>query len=113
MASTSVDGHVVVWDVEHQKVVAELRHALPQKCQSRSVAWCPKDTASVSFLNARGPLMTWRYAEGDVKTAVTVVKETQSVSNGDVSRFRWHPGLAGQIIFGHSDGTVSLVCPGE
>lgn len=63
----------------------------------------------VAFVSQRGPLYIWVYGGPD--PGVTVHKEAHSFLS-DICLFRWHPNKKGKLVFGHTDGSLSIFQPG-
>lgn len=74
-----------------------------------SVSWCWNSTDGVAFVSQRGPLYVWAYRDPD--PGVTVHKEAHSFLS-DICLFRWHPTKKGKLVFGHTDGSLSVFQPG-
>lgn len=60
-------------------------------------------------MSQRGPLYIWVYGGPD--PGVTVHKEAHSFLS-DICLFRWHPNKKGKLVFGHTDGSLSIFQPG-
>uniref|UniRef100_A0A8C5CRW8 WD repeat domain 17 n=1 Tax=Gadus morhua TaxID=8049 RepID=A0A8C5CRW8_GADMO len=104
-ASASADNLLIVWNVAEQKAVARLDNT---KGIPASVSWCWNSTSGVAFVSHRGPLYIWVYAGPD--SGVTVHKEAHSFLS-DICLFRWHPTKKGKLVFGHTDGSLSIFQP--
>lgn len=63
----------------------------------------------MAFVSLRGPLYIWVY--GGTDPGVTVHKEAHSFLS-DICLFRWHPNKKGKLVFGHTDGSLSIFQPG-
>lgn len=74
-----------------------------------SVSWW-NSADGVAFVSQRGPLYIWVY--GDPDPGVTIHKEAHSFLS-DICLFRWHPNKKGKLVFGHTDGSLSIFQPGE
>lgn len=74
-----------------------------------SVSWCLNASDGVAFVSQRGPLYIWVY--GGPEPGVTVHKEAHSFLS-DICLFRWHPNKKGKLVFGHTDGSLSIFQPG-
>lgn len=74
-----------------------------------SVSWCWNSADGVAFVSQRGPLYIWAYGVSD--PGVTVHKEAHSFLS-DICLFRWHPTKKGKLVFGHTDGSLSIFQPG-
>ncbi|XP_068448227.1 WD repeat-containing protein 17 isoform X2 [Clinocottus analis] len=105
-ASASADNLLIVWNVAEQKTVARLDNT---KGVPASVSWCWNFVDGVAFVSQRGPLYTWVY--GGTDPGVTVHKEAHSFLS-DICLFRWHPTKKGKLVFGHTDGSLSVFQPG-
>ncbi|XP_062334611.1 WD repeat-containing protein 17 isoform X2 [Osmerus eperlanus] len=105
-ASASADNLLIVWNVAEQKAVARLDNT---KGIPASVSWCWNAGEGVAFVSHRGPLYIWVTSGPD--TGVTVHKEAHSFLS-DICLFRWHPVKKGKVVFGHTDGSLSIFQPG-
>ncbi|NXU34394.1 WDR17 protein, partial [Drymodes brunneopygia] len=106
-ASASADSLVIIWNVNEQKVVAKLDNT---KGIPASLGWCWNAGDAVAFVSHRGPLYIWTISGPD--SGVTVHREAHSFLS-DISLFRWHPKKKGKVVFGHTDGSLSLFQPGS
>ncbi|XP_066488000.1 WD repeat-containing protein 17 isoform X4 [Tiliqua scincoides] len=105
-ASASADNLVVIWNVADQKVVAKLDST---KGIPASLSWCWNAGDVVAFVSHRGPLYIWTISGPD--SGVTVHKDAHSFLS-DICLFRWHPKKKGKVVFGHTDGSLSIFQPG-
>lgn len=139
-ASASADNLLIVWNVAEQKAIARLDNTkgtwlkntgmveclmlgfcniLPSLKYHNissafpgvpaSVSWCWNSADGVAFVSQRGPLYIWVYGGPD--PGVTVHKEAHSFLS-DICLFRWHPTKKGKLVFGHTDGSLSIFQPG-
>uniref|UniRef100_I3JI18 WD repeat domain 17 n=1 Tax=Oreochromis niloticus TaxID=8128 RepID=I3JI18_ORENI len=106
-ASASADNLLIVWNVAEKKAVARLDNT---KGVPVSVSWCWNSADGVAFVSQRGPLYIWVYRSPD--PGVTVHKEAHSFLS-DICLFRWHPTKKGKLVFGHTDGSLSVFQPGS
>ncbi|KAM4780664.1 WD repeat-containing protein 17 isoform 5-T5 [Cyanocitta cristata] len=106
-ASASADSLVIIWNVNEQKVVAKLDNT---KGIPASLSWCWNAGDAVAFVSHRGPLYIWTISGPD--SGVTVHREAHSFLS-DISLFRWHPKKKGKVVFGHTDGSLSIFQPGS
>ncbi|NWH56052.1 WDR17 protein, partial [Geococcyx californianus] len=106
-ASASADSLVIIWNVTEQKVVAKLDNT---KGIPASLSWCWNAGDAVAFVSHRGPLFIWTISGSD--SGVTVHREAHSFLS-DISLFRWHPKKKGKVVFGHTDGSLSVFQPGS
>ncbi|XP_058497432.1 WD repeat-containing protein 17 isoform X3 [Solea solea] len=106
-ASASVDNLLIVWNVSEQRAVARLDNT---KGVPTSVSWCWNSSDGVAFVSQRGPLYIWVY--GGSNPGLTVHKEAHSFLS-DICLFRWHPSKKGKLVFGHTDGSLSIFQPGS
>uniref|UniRef100_A0AAR2L783 WD repeat domain 17 n=1 Tax=Pygocentrus nattereri TaxID=42514 RepID=A0AAR2L783_PYGNA len=104
-ASASADNLLIIWNVAEQKVVARLDNT---KGIPASISWCWNTGDSVAFVSHRGPLYVWAISGPD--SGVTVHKEAHSFLS-DICLFRWHPLKKGKVVFGHTDGSLSVFQP--
>ncbi|XP_029356103.1 WD repeat-containing protein 17 [Echeneis naucrates] len=105
-ASASAENLLIVWNVAEQKAVARLDNT---KGVPASISWCWNSADGVAFVSQRGPLYIWVYAGPD--PGLTVHKEAHSFLS-DICLFRWHPNKKGKLVFGHTDGSLSVFQPG-
>ncbi|KAG9479908.1 hypothetical protein GDO78_011761 [Eleutherodactylus coqui] len=105
-ASASADNLVIIWNVAEQKVVARLDNT---KGMPASLSWCWNSGDAVAFVSHRGPLYIWTISGLD--SGVAVHKEAHSFLS-DICLFRWHPRKKGKVVFGHTDGSLSIFQPG-
>uniref|UniRef100_A0A3Q1GCY8 WD repeat domain 17 n=1 Tax=Acanthochromis polyacanthus TaxID=80966 RepID=A0A3Q1GCY8_9TELE len=106
-ASASADNLLIVWNVAEKKAVARLDNT---KGVPVSVSWCWNSADGIAFVSQRGPLYIWVYRGPD--PGVTVHKEAHSFLS-DICLFRWHPTKKGKLVFGHTDGSLSVFQPGS
>ncbi|NWW75943.1 WDR17 protein, partial [Climacteris rufus] len=106
-ASASADSLVIIWNVNEQKVVAKLDNT---KGIPASLTWCWNAGDAVAFVSHRGPLYIWTISGPD--SGVIVHREAHSFLS-DISLFRWHPKKKGKVVFGHTDGSLSIFQPGS
>ncbi|KAI7810539.1 WD repeat-containing protein 17 isoform X2 [Triplophysa rosa] len=105
-ASASADNLLIIWNVAEQKAVARLDNT---KGIPASLSWCWNAGDNVAFVSHRGPLYIWTISGPD--SGVTVHKEAHSFLS-DICLFRWHPLKKGKVVFGHTDGSLSIFQPG-
>ncbi|KAH0616110.1 hypothetical protein JD844_026972 [Phrynosoma platyrhinos] len=106
-ASASADNLVIIWNVAEQKVAAKLDST---KGIPASLSWCWNAGDAVAFVSHRGPLYIWTISGPD--SGVTVHKDAHSFLS-DICLFRWHPKKKGKVVFGHTDGSLSIFQPGS
>ncbi|XP_051992804.1 LOW QUALITY PROTEIN: WD repeat-containing protein 17-like [Xyrauchen texanus] len=106
-ASASADNLLIIWNVAEQKAAACLDNT---KGIPASLSWCWNAGDSVAFVSHRGPLYIWTISGPD--SGVTVHKEAHSFLS-DICLFRWHPLKKGKVVFGHTDGSLSIFQPGS
>ncbi|XP_046772584.1 WD repeat-containing protein 17 isoform X2 [Gallus gallus] len=106
-ASASADSLVIIWNVTEQKVVAKLDDT---KGIPASLSWCWNEGDAVAFVSHRGPLYIWTIS-GPL-SVVTAHKGAHSFLS-DICLFRWHPKKKGKVVFGHTDGSLSIFQPGS
>ncbi|XP_041079563.1 WD repeat-containing protein 17 isoform X2 [Polyodon spathula] len=106
-ASASADNLLIVWNVAEQKVVTKLDNT---KGIPATLSWCWNSGDAVAFVSQRGPLYIWTISGPD--SGVAVHKEAHSFLS-DISLFRWHPKKKGKVVFGHTDGSLSVFQPGS
>uniref|UniRef100_A0A672N444 WD repeat-containing protein 17-like n=1 Tax=Sinocyclocheilus grahami TaxID=75366 RepID=A0A672N444_SINGR len=106
-ASASADNLLIIWNVAEQKAVTRLDNT---KGIPASLSWCWNAGDSIAFVSHRGPLYIWTISGPDL--GVTVHKEAHSFLS-DICLFRWHPLKKGKVVFGHTDGSLSIFQPGS
>lgn len=107
-ATASSDCRICVWNVVEQKVIAQLDNI---KAAPSCIGWAPLELEAVSYIYGRGPLYIWNYSP---PAKGTLSKHLESMMFfSDVCQFRWHQRKLGKLAFGHVDGTISVVCPGQ
>lgn len=74
------------------------------------LSWCWNSGDAVAFSSRRGPLFVWVISGPE--SGVTVHRDAHSFLS-DISVFRWHTQKKGKIAFGHMDGSLSILQPGE
>uniref|UniRef100_A0A8C1XXP5 WD repeat domain 17 n=1 Tax=Cyprinus carpio TaxID=7962 RepID=A0A8C1XXP5_CYPCA len=104
-ASASADNLLIIWNVAEQKAVTRLDNT---KGIPASLSWCWNAGDSIAFVSHRGPLYIWTTSGPDL--GVTVHKEAHSFLS-DICLFRWHPQKKGKVVFGHTDGSLSIFQP--
>uniref|UniRef100_A0A8C4Q4P6 Uncharacterized protein n=1 Tax=Eptatretus burgeri TaxID=7764 RepID=A0A8C4Q4P6_EPTBU len=74
------------------------------------LSWCPDCSDTVTFTSPSGPLYLWTVSE----TESNVVPHHEAHNFlSEVCLFRWHPQNNGRVVFGHSDGSISIFQPGR
>ncbi|XP_032610433.1 WD repeat-containing protein 17 isoform X5 [Hylobates moloch] len=106
-ASGSTDNLVIIWNVAEQKVIAKLDST---KGIPACLSWCWNAENVVAFVSHRGPLFIWTISGPD--SGVTVHKDAHSFLS-DICIFRWHTHKKGKVVFGHIDGSLSILHPGN
>ncbi|XP_059144021.1 WD repeat-containing protein 17-like [Physella acuta] len=101
LASSSVDGCIIVWDIKNQKTISRYDHKESVFC----MGWAFTGRMCLGFMNKTGPI--WQWYVGESKT-MSFLKETQSFSS-NVVMFRWHHEKHSCLAFGHEDGSVSVL----
>ena len=110
IASSSADREIVVWNIPEQKVIARINqvHDIPT-----CIEWCPHEKEAIAFTNGIRPLYIWHCPMGQSWDSELIShKETFSFHSG-ISYFAWSPKKTGKIAFGHNDGSISVLTPGE
>ncbi|XP_064607979.1 WD repeat-containing protein 17-like isoform X2 [Liolophura sinensis] len=105
--TAGVDNQVIVWDVVQQRVLGRLQTS---KETPRTVGWCSQEPDTVAFMGACGPLVIWKYKQGEGTTSC--VKDSHNFMS-EVCQHRWHPKKTGRIGFGHQDGSISVINLGQ
>ncbi|KAJ3583786.1 hypothetical protein NHX12_015573 [Muraenolepis orangiensis] len=94
LCSASADRLLVVWNAAERRAVARLDGTVGIPA---SLNWCWSSARGVAYASPRGPLYIW---------------EAHSFLS-DICLFRWHPAKAGKLVFGHTDGSLSIFQPGS
>ncbi|XP_039176577.1 WD repeat-containing protein 17 isoform X1 [Crotalus tigris] len=105
-ASASAENLVIIWNVAEQKIAAKLHNT---KGIPAFLSWCWNIGDAVAFASHRGPLYIWTFSGPE--SGVVVHNEAHSFMS-DICLFRWHPKRKGKVVFGHTDGSLSLFQPG-
>lgn len=107
IASSGADSRIIIWNAMEQKTIAILDSI---KLVPSCIGWCPFEAGVIAYMYGRGPLYTWNYiADG----GGTVSKQFESMSFfSDICQFRWNAKKLGKIVFGHADGSLSVITPG-
>ena len=107
-ATASTECRIIVWNVVEQNIVAQLENIKsPPSC----IGWCPHETNAVAYIYGRGPLFIWDYGPPGGGTVSKNFESTAFYST--VCQFRWHPKKIGKLSFGHMDGSISIIMPGQ
>nr|XP_060635588.1 WD repeat-containing protein 17 [Anolis sagrei ordinatus] len=106
-ASASADNLVIIWNVAEKKVAGKLDST---KGVPAFLSWCWNAGDTIAFVSHRGPLYIWAISGPD--SGVTVHKDAHSFLS-DICLFRWHPKKKGKVVFGHTDGSLSIFQPGS
>ena len=109
-ASASVDNQLIIWNVAEQVVVAQLSNLYSHPT---SIGWCTQEKDTLSYICELGPLTVWNITQMSYPGTSPVSTHRETNFSVEVSMFRWHPTKAGKLAFGHGDGSMSLICPGE
>uniref|UniRef100_A0A8C6XLS3 WD repeat domain 17 n=1 Tax=Naja naja TaxID=35670 RepID=A0A8C6XLS3_NAJNA len=104
-ASASAENLVIIWNVVEQKIAAKLHNT---KGIPASLSWCWNVADAVAFASHRGPLYIWTFSGPE--SGVMAHNEAHSFMS-DICLFRWHPKKKGKVVFGHTDGSLSLFQP--
>ena len=107
LASSGADLHVFIWQISQQRSIAILSAGLKEI--PTCIGWSYHDSTCLGIVSSRGPLQVWNYAE---KHSPAVVKDSQNFS-ACITMFRWHPKSHGMVVFGHQDGSISVLVIGE
>ena len=59
----------------------------------------------------RGPMQIWNYTSPPDKIISKYLESMTFFS--DVCQFRWNQKKIGKLVFGHADGSISVVSPGQ
>uniref|UniRef100_A0A8C2I087 WD repeat domain 17 n=1 Tax=Cyprinus carpio TaxID=7962 RepID=A0A8C2I087_CYPCA len=102
-ASASADNLLIIWNVAEQKAVTRLDNTKGTGSSTLTVVIALRSYRS-------GPLYIWTTSGPDL--GVTVHKEAHSFLS-DICLFRWHPQKKGKVVFGHTDGSLSIFQPGS
>ncbi|KAL8558969.1 hypothetical protein ACOMHN_028281 [Nucella lapillus] len=105
IASSAADLSVIVWSVSQQRALATLTVKVAPTC----IGWSHHDPTCLAYISGRGPLYMWNYTE---KRPPALMKDSQNFS-ANITMFRWHPHKPGMAVFGHHDGSISVLTIGS
>lgn len=109
LATSSNDSQICVWSVSQQRVIATLENI--KSAPITSIGWCPHDSNCIAYVCSRGPMHIWNYTSAD---GGVLSKHLESMTFfSEVCQFRWNQRKIGKLVFGHSDGSISVVSPGQ
>ncbi|XP_076467583.1 LOW QUALITY PROTEIN: WD repeat-containing protein 17-like [Babylonia areolata] len=103
IASSGADLQIIVWSISQQRSLAVLQSGIKEV--PTCIRWSHHDNTCLAFISGRGPLYLWQHTE---KQAPSIVKDSQNFST-NITMFRWHPKKQGMIVFGHYDGSISIL----
>lgn len=106
LATASSDCKMFIWSVSQQKIISTLESF---KCAPVCIGWCPHDKDAVAYIFGRGPMHVWNYTSPPNKL---ISKESMTFFS-EVCQFRWNHKKVGKLVFGHMDGSISVVNPGQ
>ncbi len=106
LASASTEKEIIIWDISDQRVLYRLKQI---KEIPVCIEWCPHEKDVLSFTYGCGPLFIWNTA---LNQEVTSHKETFSFYS-NITQFSWNQKRTGKIAFGHRDGSISFLNPGQ
>lgn len=105
LATSSSDCRICIWSVSQQKVINMLESL---KSAVQCIGWCPHDPHSIAYISGRGPMFIWNY------TSPEAFKHLESMTFfSEVCQFRWNQRKIGKVVFGHNDGSISVINPGQ
>ncbi|ELT94041.1 hypothetical protein CAPTEDRAFT_222827 [Capitella teleta] len=107
LASAGTDLQVIIYSVSRQCVVAKLDNL---RAAPFSIAWCPHERDSLSFISGKGPLHVWNYA-CPTPQAMNAHRDVQNFMS-NVCQIRWHHSVMQKLVCGHNDGSISVFTPG-
>lgn len=100
----------VHWEKNNEQVFSHSLICLYVSGVPASLSWCWNAGDAVAFISNKGPLYIWTISGPD--SGVTVHKDAHSFLS-DICLFRWHPRKKGKVVFGHTDGSLSIFQPGK
>lgn len=106
LATSSSDCKIHIWSVSQERVIGTLESIKsPPSC----IGWCPQDLGSIAYISGRGPMCIWNYTTRDY---TMVFKHLESMTFfSEVCQFRWNQRKVGKLVFGHNDGSISVINP--
>lgn len=106
LATSSSDCKIYIWSVSQERVIGTLESIKsPPSC----IGWCPQDLESIAYISGRGPMCIWNYTTRDY---TMVFKHLESMTFfSEVCQFRWNQRKVGKLVFGHNDGSISVINP--
>lgn len=107
LATASSDCKLCIWSFSQQKVISTLDSF---KTAPVCIGWCPHDQDAIAYMYGRGPMQIWNSTSPDK----IISKYLESMTFfSDVCQFRWNQKKIGKLVFGHVDGSISVVSPGQ
>ncbi len=106
MASSSTEKEIIIWDISDQRVTSRLKQI---KEVPICIEWCPHEKDVLSYTYGPGPLYIWNSGQN---LDITSHKDTFSFYS-DVTQFTWNQKRIGKVVFGHKDGSLSFLNPGQ
>lgn len=107
IASSGADLHVFIWSISKQRSIAVLSSGI--KDMPVCIGWNYHDNTCLGIISGKGLLQVWHYMD---KNPPAIVKDSTSFSSY-VTVFRWHPKKQGVVVFGHTDGSISILVIGK
>ncbi|XP_070198103.1 WD repeat-containing protein 17-like [Littorina saxatilis] len=107
IASSGADLHVFIWSISKQRSIAVLSSGI--KDMPVCIGWNYHDNTCLGIISGKGLLQVWHYMD---KNPPAIVKDSTSFSSY-VTVFRWHPKKQGVVVFGHTDGSISILVIGS
>ena len=108
LATASSDCKLCIWSVSQQKIISTLDNF---KTAPVCIGWCPHDQDAIAYMYGRGPMQIWNYTAPPDKIISKYLESMTFFS--DVCQFRWNQKKIGKLVFGHADGSISVVSPGQ
>eukprot|EP00794_Sanderia_malayensis_P007200 gene7200-8006_t len=106
LASASTEKEIIIWDISEQRVLWRLKQI---KETPICIEWCIHEKDVLSFTYGSGPLFTWNTA---LNQELISHKDTLSFYS-NITQFSWNRKQSGKIAFGHKDGSLSFLNPGQ
>ncbi|XP_068702720.1 WD repeat-containing protein 17-like [Montipora foliosa] len=108
LATASSDCKIFIWSVSQQKIISTLNSF---KTAPVCIGWCPQEKDSIAYIYGRGPMHIWNFTSPPDKL---ISKYLESMTFfAEVCQFRWNHKKIGKLVFGHVDGSISVVNPGQ
>lgn len=106
--ATASSDKICIWSVSQQKTISILNNF---KTAPVCIGWCPEEQDAIAYIYGRGPMQIWNFNSSPDKLISKYLESMTFFS--DVCQFRWNQKKVGKLVFGHTDGSISVVSPGQ